>query len=132
MLGKNVGKLLILGITRTLTLNGDDEGFGGILLEEFIHFAHQVAEVLVTGEGDREDTVDKDELILFRAIWILWLHTNVEESHAVLQLFARADSLTAHGGWGDMACRGVVRSWDGQSGEEGVIAELAHPCVQIG
>jgi len=75
-----------------------------------VNLIDQIAKVLVSGQADREDTMDQNQTIVARLIGLLRLHANVKEAHAIVQLVAWGDGLAANGRCGQVACRAVVSS----------------------
>lgn len=112
-------ELLVGGVAGSFALEGHDDCFGGVAVEEGVEFGEEVAEVFRAGEGDGEDGVDEDELVVGGIIWVFGLDPDVEEADAVVELFGGRCGLASDGREGFVTSGRIVRAWDGEGGERG-------------
>ena len=129
---EDAAELLVGAVAGAFTLEADDEGLGGVGVEEVTDFLVEVGKVFGAGEGDGEDGVDEDEFVRGWLIGGGDLDAQVEEADAVFELFAGGDGLAADRGRGGVVSGGVVGAGDGEGAQGGGVGELAHPGIKVG
>lgn len=78
-------------------------------------------------QGDREDAMNKVELIIAWVKRTIRLNANIEKAHALLQLLADWRYLAAYRWQSAMIGRRVMSAWDRKSRKRRVILKGLHP-----
>ena len=129
---EDVAELLVGAFAGAFALEADDEGFGGVLVEEGADVGVEVAELFGARQADGEDGVNEDELVGGGVVGVWDLDAQIEEADAVLELLEGRDSLAADGGWGFVVRGCVVGSGDAEGAHGRVVREVCHPGVEVG
>lgn len=128
---QDLGEVRVAAPPGAFPLEGEEDGFGGVGVEEGVEGGEQGGEVFGPGEGDGEGGVHQAELgdggLVVWGVggvaggatsggrgwgWgIDWAgDAHVEEAHAVVELVEDGHGLAAHRGQSDVAGRRVVRA----------------------
>ena len=129
---QDLGELGVGAVAGAFAFEGEEEGFAGVGVEEVENVGVEVFEVLCAGEADGEDGVDQDQLVRVGLVGRGDLDAQVEEAHAVLELFFRTDCLTSYRGRGVVVRWTVMRAWDGEGAQRGLVWHFRHPAGQVG
>ena len=90
---QDLAELLVRGLSYPLTLHRHDHRLAGVGVQELEDHIYDVPEVLVAREGNGECAVYKNEPVLLGVLWVLWLHSDVQESNTILELLLHTDGL---------------------------------------